>query len=184
MITSLSEHQKYTYVSFIYYANRCWRILLLKADNFSASQERPIYLETGTSLLVYFLQIFFSHDIYIYSRSMLSLAMTDEASHPHWTAVQIVLLYVLMIAFEQIIIYYFTYLLLLYHMVSIIYHFTDDRLLGRVFSSSQGLYLSTGNTNTINIYAYQTSMPFVGFEPRYRFPSERREYMPETARLP
>jgi hypothetical protein len=35
-------------------------------------------------------------------------------------------------------------------------------LLGRVISSSQGLYLNTDNINT---YTYQTSMPCVGFEP-------------------
>jgi hypothetical protein len=38
-------------------------------------------------------------------------------------------------------------------------------LLGRVISSSQGLYLNTGqHKHRINTYAYQTSMPCVGFE--------------------
>jgi hypothetical protein len=39
-------------------------------------------------------------------------------------------------------------------------------LLGRVISSSQGLYLNTGqHKHRINTYTHQTSMPFVGFEP-------------------
>jgi hypothetical protein len=39
-------------------------------------------------------------------------------------------------------------------------------LLERVISSSQGLYLNTGkHKHRINTYTYQTSMPFVGFEP-------------------
>jgi hypothetical protein len=38
-------------------------------------------------------------------------------------------------------------------------------LLGRVISSSQGLYLNTGqHKHRINTYTYQTSMPCVGFE--------------------
>jgi hypothetical protein len=38
-------------------------------------------------------------------------------------------------------------------------------LLGRVISSSQGLYLNTGQHNhRISTYTYQTSMPCVGFE--------------------
>jgi Na+-transporting methylmalonyl-CoA/oxaloacetate decarboxylase gamma subunit len=37
--------------------------------------------------------------------------------------------------------------------------------LGRVISSSQGLYLNTGHhKHRINTYTYQTSMPCVGFE--------------------
>lgn len=36
---------------------------------------------------------------------MFSLDTTDQVSHPHWTTVQIVLLYVLIPTFEQIIIY-------------------------------------------------------------------------------
>jgi hypothetical protein len=39
-------------------------------------------------------------------------------------------------------------------------------LLGRVISSSQGLYLNTGqHKHRINTYTYQTSIPWVGFEP-------------------
>jgi hypothetical protein len=39
-------------------------------------------------------------------------------------------------------------------------------LLGRVNSSSQGLYLNTGqHKHRINTYTYQTSMPCGGFEP-------------------
>jgi hypothetical protein len=39
-------------------------------------------------------------------------------------------------------------------------------LLGRVNSSSQGLYLNTGqHKHRINTYTYQTSMPCVGFKP-------------------
>jgi hypothetical protein len=39
-------------------------------------------------------------------------------------------------------------------------------LLGRVISSSQGLYLNTGqHKHRINTYTYQTFMPCVGFEP-------------------
>jgi hypothetical protein len=37
-------------------------------------------------------------------------------------------------------------------------------LLGRVISPSQGLYLNTDNTNTVNAYTHQTSMTWVGFE--------------------
>jgi hypothetical protein len=38
-------------------------------------------------------------------------------------------------------------------------------LLGRVISSSQGLYLNTGqHKHRINTYTYQTSIPCVGFE--------------------
>jgi hypothetical protein len=40
-------------------------------------------------------------------------------------------------------------------------------LLGWVISSSQGLYLNTGqHTYRINTYPYQTFMPCVGFEPK------------------
>jgi hypothetical protein len=40
------------------------------------------------------------------------------------------------------------------------------QLLGRVISSSQGLYLNTGqHKHRINTYTHQTSMPCVGFEP-------------------
>jgi hypothetical protein len=39
-------------------------------------------------------------------------------------------------------------------------------LLGRDISSSQGLYLNTGqHKHRINIYTHKTSMPCVGFEP-------------------
>jgi hypothetical protein len=39
-------------------------------------------------------------------------------------------------------------------------------LLERVISPSQGLYLNTGqHKHRINTYTYQTSMPYVGFEP-------------------
>jgi hypothetical protein len=39
-------------------------------------------------------------------------------------------------------------------------------LLGRVISSSQGLYLNTGHhKHRINTYTHQTSMPCVGYEP-------------------
>jgi hypothetical protein len=39
-------------------------------------------------------------------------------------------------------------------------------LLGRVISSSQGLYLKTGqHEHRINTYTYQTSVPYVGFKP-------------------
>jgi hypothetical protein len=39
-------------------------------------------------------------------------------------------------------------------------------LLGRVISSSQGLYLNTEKLkHRINTYTYKTSMPWVGFEP-------------------
>jgi hypothetical protein len=40
------------------------------------------------------------------------------------------------------------------------------KLLERVISSSQGLYLNTGQQkHRINTYIYQPSMPYVGFEP-------------------
>jgi hypothetical protein len=39
-------------------------------------------------------------------------------------------------------------------------------VLGRVISSSQGLYLNTGqHKHRMNTYTHQTSMPCVGFEP-------------------
>jgi hypothetical protein len=39
-------------------------------------------------------------------------------------------------------------------------------LLGRVISSSQVLYLNTGqHKHRMNTYTYQTFMPFMGFEP-------------------
>jgi hypothetical protein len=39
-------------------------------------------------------------------------------------------------------------------------------LLGRVISSSQGFYLNIGqHKHRINTYTYQTSLPYVGFEP-------------------
>jgi hypothetical protein len=39
-------------------------------------------------------------------------------------------------------------------------------LLGRVISSSQDLYLNTGqHKHRINTYTHQTSIPYVGFEP-------------------
>jgi hypothetical protein len=46
-------------------------------------------------------------------------------------------------------------------------HFSQTvGLLGRVISSSQGRYLNTGqHKHRINTYTYQTSMPWVGFEP-------------------
>jgi hypothetical protein len=61
-------------------------------------------------------------------------------------------------------------------------------LLGRVISSSQGLYLNIRqHKHGINIYTHQTSMPYVGFEPTIpaisRPPCQRRQFMPLTARL-
>jgi hypothetical protein len=45
-------------------------------------------------------------------------------------------------------------------------HLLRVRLLGRMISQSQGLYLNTGqHKHRINTYTYQTSMPCVGFEP-------------------
>jgi hypothetical protein len=46
-------------------------------------------------------------------------------------------------------------------------HFSQTAgLLGRVISSSQGLYLNTGqHKHRINTYTHQISMPRVGFEP-------------------
>jgi hypothetical protein len=45
-------------------------------------------------------------------------------------------------------------------------HFTEVGLLGRVISSSQGLYLNTGqHKHRINACTHQTSMAYVGFEP-------------------
>jgi hypothetical protein len=46
-------------------------------------------------------------------------------------------------------------------------HFSQTvGLLGRVISSSQGLYLNTGqHKHRINAYTHQTSMPCVGLEP-------------------
>jgi hypothetical protein len=46
-------------------------------------------------------------------------------------------------------------------------HFSQTvGLLGRVISSSQGRYLSTGqHKHRINTYTHQTSIPWVGFEP-------------------
>jgi hypothetical protein len=47
-------------------------------------------------------------------------------------------------------------------------------LLGRVISSSQGLYLNTGkHKHGINAYTHQTSMPYIGFEPT--IPASERE---------
>jgi hypothetical protein len=53
-------------------------------------------------------------------------------------------------------------------------------LLGRVISSSQGLYLYTNTGKSTYTYKHLTSVPWVGFEPT----SERRQCMPQTARLP
>jgi hypothetical protein len=51
-------------------------------------------------------------------------------------------------------------------------------LLGRVISSSQGLYLNTGqHKHRINAYICQTSMTCGGFEPTIPA-SEGRQYMP------
>jgi hypothetical protein len=47
-------------------------------------------------------------------------------------------------------------------------------LLGRVISSSQGLYLNTGqHKHRINAYTHRTSMPWVGFKPT--IPASERE---------
>jgi hypothetical protein len=48
-------------------------------------------------------------------------------------------------------------------------HFSQTAgLLGRVISSSQGLYVNTGQHNhRINAYTLQTSMPCVRFEPTF-----------------
>jgi hypothetical protein len=44
-------------------------------------------------------------------------------------------------------------------------YFTDVGLLGRVMSSSQNLYLNTGqHKQRLNAYTHQISMPCVGFE--------------------
>jgi hypothetical protein len=52
-------------------------------------------------------------------------------------------------------------------------------LLGRGISSSQGLYLNTGqHKHRINTYTHRTSMPCVGFEPM--IPASERA---KTARL-
>jgi hypothetical protein len=52
-------------------------------------------------------------------------------------------------------------------------------LLGRVISSSQGLYVNTGqHKHRINTYTHQTFMPCVGYEPT--IPASERE---KTARL-
>jgi hypothetical protein len=52
-------------------------------------------------------------------------------------------------------------------------------LLGRVISSSQGLYLTTGqHKHRINTYTYQTSMPCVGFELTIPASEHARQYMP------
>jgi hypothetical protein len=46
-------------------------------------------------------------------------------------------------------------------------------LLGRVISSSQGLYPNTGeHKHRINAYTHQTSMPCVGFEPTIPAPHQ------------
>jgi hypothetical protein len=51
-------------------------------------------------------------------------------------------------------------------------------LLGRVISSSQDLYLTTGqHKHRINTYTCQTSMPCVGFDPTIPTFSERRQCM-------
>jgi hypothetical protein len=45
-------------------------------------------------------------------------------------------------------------------------HLQTVGLLGRVISSSQGIYLNTGqHKHRINTYTYQTSKPYVGFGP-------------------
>jgi hypothetical protein len=55
--------------------------------------------------------------------------------------------------------------------------------LGRVISSSQGLYLNTGqHKHRINAYIYQTSMPCVGLEPTIPA-SERTKTVYATDRL-
>jgi hypothetical protein len=45
-------------------------------------------------------------------------------------------------------------------------HFTDIGLLGQVISSSEGLYLNTGqHKHSLKPYTYQISMPCLGLEP-------------------
>jgi hypothetical protein len=54
----------------------------------------------------------------------------------------------------------------------------------RVISLSQGRYLNTGqHKHRINAYTHQTSIPWVGFETRSQHPSERREFILQTAWL-
>jgi hypothetical protein len=63
-------------------------------------------------------------------------------------------------------------------------HFTDGRTPWRVISSSQGLYLNTGqHKHRINAYTHQTSMSCVGFEPTIPASQQAKKFMPETARL-
>jgi hypothetical protein len=58
-------------------------------------------------------------------------------------------------------------------------------LLGRVFSSSQGLYLNTGQHKHRKTHTHiKHPLPEWDSNPRSRLPSERRQYMPQTARLP
>jgi hypothetical protein len=51
-------------------------------------------------------------------------------------------------------------------------------LLGRMISSSQGLYQNTGqHKHRINTYTHQTSMPWVGFEPTITASEWARQFM-------
>jgi hypothetical protein len=56
-------------------------------------------------------------------------------------------------------------------------------LLGRVISSSQGIYLYT-NTEKRTHTNTKHACPERNWNPRSRLPSERRQCMPQTARLP
>jgi hypothetical protein len=48
----------------------------------------------------------------------------------------------------------------------IVFRNFEPAVFGRMITSSQGLYLNTGqHKHRINIYTYRTSMPCVGFEP-------------------
>jgi hypothetical protein len=63
-------------------------------------------------------------------------------------------------------------------------HLQTVGLLGRVISSSQGLYLNTGqHKHNKHTHTYQTCLAWDS-NPRSRIPRERWPYMPSTARLP
>jgi hypothetical protein len=57
-------------------------------------------------------------------------------------------------------------------------------LIGRMISSSQGLYLYTNTDKRTHNINTKYSCPEWNSNPRSRSPSERRQFMPQTAELP
>jgi hypothetical protein len=84
---------------------------------------------------------------------------------------------------------HFFFLLLPLWCIGLISQFLDHSqtvgLLGRVISSSQGLYQNTGQHEHRKMHTHiKHPCPEWDSNPRSRPPSERRQCMPQTARLP